>query len=93
MRLRAFIRNYMLLSAIIRFYTLLVFFLCDYMRLSAIQSKGNTGKMCNVDQHASIVDLHYLPLFAFHAQRVILSYGVIGIAKFLFLALLQRKKD
>jgi hypothetical protein len=40
--------------------------------------------MCNVDQHASIVDLHYLPLFAFHAQRVILSYGVIGIAKFLF---------
>jgi hypothetical protein len=67
--------------------------MCDYMRLSAKHGEGETGKMCNVDQHASIVDLHYLPLFAFHAQRVILSYGVIGITKFLFLALLQRKKD
>ena len=37
--------------------------------------------MCNVDQHASMIVPHYLPLFAFHAQRVILSYGVIGIIK------------
>ncbi len=37
--------------------------------------------MCNVDQHASMIGPPLLPLFAFQAQRGILSYGVSGIAK------------